>query len=156
MAKRGVKLEDLPALVAGWGAKLGLKLEAAFQPSGNEALFPNRLLISGPDAEALMADRGQPLDALQHLLQEVQHERDEAKQVWLDANGVRLFRMKEVLAMAKLAAAKAQEFGSYAFGPMSPRERRWIHLTIAELGGGLTTESEGTGHFKPVKVLKQA
>jgi predicted RNA-binding protein Jag len=156
VAKRGVKLEELPGLVSEWASKLGLHLEASFAPSGNEALFPNRLLITGPDVEHLLAERGQPLDALQHLLQEAQHERDEAKQVWVDANGIRLFRMKEVIAMARMAAEKAREIGSYTFGAMSPRERRWIHLTIASLGGDLSTESEGTGHFKPVKVIQKA
>lgn len=156
MAKRGVKLEELPALVATWAATLDLRLEATFAPSGDESLFPNRLLIAGPDVEYLLSERGQPLDALQHLLQEAQHERDESKQVWLDANGMRLFRMKEVVAMAHMAASKARDMGSYVFGAMSPRERRWIHLTIATLGDDLTSESEGTGHFKPVKVTKKA
>lgn len=154
MAKRGAKLEELPGMVSAWGAKLGLSLEARFEASGDEALFPNRLLVEGPDADCLLADRGHALDALQHLLQEVQHERDEARQVWVDAKGMRLFRMKEVVAMAGLAAAKARSLGSFSFGPMSPRERRWLHLSIARLGQDLATESEGTGHFKPVKVKR--
>lgn len=155
MRKRGVKKEDVPALVTRWTELLGLEVTAAFEPSGNDALFPNRIVVGGPDAAILKANRGQALDALQHLLHEMQGERDEDKLTYLDADGMRLFRMREVVAMAGFGASKARELGSYTFGAMSPRERRWLHLTIASTAADLTTESEGTGHFKPVKVMRK-
>ncbi len=156
MRKRGLKKEEVPALVERWAGLLGLEVTAAFEPSGHDALFPNRIAVSGADAGALKANRGQALDALQHLLHELQGERDEDKLVYLDAEGMRLFRMREVVSMAAFGAAKARELGSYTFGAMSPRERRWLHLTIGATAEDLTTESEGTGHFKPVKVLRKA
>lgn len=154
MARRAVPLEQLPALAQDWCARLGLAVEARFEASGDEELFPNRLVVEGADASWLAANKGQALDALQFLLHEVQGERDEDKAVYLDASGVRLFRMKELKAMAGFAAQGARERGSYVFGPMSPRERRWIHLLIAR-EPGLASESEGTGHFKAVKVSRQ-
>ena len=155
MRKRGVKKDELPALVERWAGLLGLSVTAAFEPSGNDALFPNRIAVGGADAAVLKANRGQALDALQHLLHEMQGERDEDKLAYLDADGMRLFRMREVVAMAGFAASKARELGSYSFGAMSPRERRWLHLTIGETAPDLSTESEGTGHFKPVKVFRK-
>lgn len=155
MRKRGVKLETLPDLVSTWTGLLGLDVKAAFEPSGNDKLFPNRIVVSGPDVDVLKANRGHALDALQHLVHEMQSERDEDKLAYLDADGMRLFRMREVLAMAHMAAAKARDLGSYTFGAMSPRERRWIHISIKDSGDDLTTESEGTGHFKPVKVFRK-
>lgn len=155
MRKRGVKMEDLPGLLERWSGLLGLEVQAAFEPSGHDALFPNRIVVAGSDAAVLKANRGQALDALQHLLHEMQGERDEDRLAYLDADGMRLFRMREVVAMAAFGAAKARELGSYTFGAMSPRERRWLHLTIADTAPDLTTESEGTGHFKPVKVQRK-
>ena len=155
MRKRGVKLETLPELVQKWTGLLGLDVKAGFEPSGNEKLFPNRIVVSGADADVLKANRGQALDALQHLVHEMQSERDEDKLAYLDADGMRLFRMREVLAMGQMAAQKARDLGSYTFGAMSPRERRWIHISIKEAGDDLVTESEGTGHLKPVKVMRK-
>lgn len=153
MRRKPVTLDELPALAERWCQHLGLAVQAKPEPSGDEELFPNRVILTGPDAPLFMADRGQPLDALQFLLHEAQMVREESKLVYLDARGMRLFRMTELKAMASHAAAKARQMGSYAFGPLSPRERRWIHLVVAR-EEGLTTESEGTGNFKTLKILR--
>ncbi len=147
-------LEALPELAVRYCAHLGLNVKARFEPSGDETLFPNRLLLEGPDASMLLAQRGQALDALQFLLHEAQGERDESKLVYLDVQGYRLFRMKELQAMANLAADKARSIGRFALGGLNPRERRWVHLTIAH-HPDLTTESEGTGAIKTL-VVKRA
>ena len=154
MRKPGFPLEQAPELVSRWCAKLGLKVTAAFGPSGDEALFPNRLVLSGPDASWLAGNKGQALDALQFLLHEAQGEREEAKLAYLDVESFRLFRMKEVIAMAGFAAEKAKAFGSYTFTSLSPRERRWVHMVLSRQPG-FTTESEGTGTFKPVRVFRK-
>lgn len=146
-------LEGLPELAARYCADLGFKVKARYEPSGNEELFPNRMVVEGPDSQWLLANKGQGLDALQYLLHEAQGERDESKLVYLDVQGYRLFRMRELQAMAAMAAQKARELGSYSFASLSPRERRWIHLTVAK-EPGLTTESEGTGTFKSLKVMR--
>jgi len=154
MARRSLPLDQIPELAQAWCTRLGLQVQARFEGSGDEELFPNRLVVEGADTSWLAANKGQALDALQFLLHEAQGERDEDKAVYLDAGGARLFRMKEIKAMVGFAAQAAQERGSYTFGPMSPRERRWIHLLITR-ESGLTSESEGVGHFKAVKVSRQ-
>ena len=118
-----------------------------------DGLVDASLLLEGPDAAALLAHRGQALDALQFLLHEAQGERDEDRLVYLDVQGYRLFRMKELQAMAALAAEKARTLGSFTLGSLNPRERRWVHLTIAK-EPGLTTESEGTGAIKALTVKR--
>lgn len=155
MRKPSLKLEDIPAKVAAWCADLGLKVDARFEPSGDDELFPHRLVLEGEGAATLAAHRGAALDALQYLVHEAQGERDEDRLCYLDAQGMRLFRMKELKAMAAHAAAKAREVGVFAFSSLSPRERRWVHLTIAR-EADLTTESEGTGTHKTLKVLRKA
>ena len=153
MRKSSLSLEQAPELVTRWCGHLGLTVTAAFGPSGDEALFPNRLVLSGPDASWLAGNKGQALDALQFLLHEAQGEREEAKLAYLDVESFRLFRMKEVIAMAGFAAEKAKAFGSYTFTSLSPRERRWVHMVLSRQPG-FTTESEGTGTFKALKVTR--
>ena len=154
MRKAGVALEALPDLTVRWCSALGLKVDVKPEPSGDEELFPNRLVLDGPDAQWLLAGKGQALDALQFLLHEAQGERDEAHLVHLDVQAFRLFRMKELKAMAAVAAQKARTFGSHSFSSLSPRERRWVHLVIAR-EQDLLSESEGTGTFKTLKVIRK-
>lgn len=154
MRKSSLSLDEIPAKAHAWCRDLGFKVESAFEPSGDEAMFPNRVVLKGDDAGWLAANRGAGLDALQYLVHEAQGERDEDKLAYLDANGMRLFRMKEMKAMAEMAAGKAREFGAYTFQSLTPRERRWVHMSISR-HGDLGTESEGTGTMKALKVFKK-
>ena len=153
MRKSALPLEQTPATVARWCGEMGLNVTAEFGPSGDETLFPNRLVLDGPDAHWLAANKGQALDALQFLLHEAQGERDEAKLAYLDVASFRLFRMKEIVAMAGFAADKARTFGSYTFSSLSPRERRWVHMVLSRQPG-FSTESEGTGTYKALTVTR--
>ncbi len=150
--RNAIAMEALPETVVKWCQDLGFKVKASFKPSGDEEMFPNRLVLEGPDAQWLMANKGQALDALQFLVHEVQNERDEAKQVYLDVESYRLFRMNELKAMAMHGIQRAKEMGSHTFQSLTPRERRWVHLTIAR--HGMQSESEGTGHLKSLKITK--
>ena len=153
MRKAALALEKVPERVAQWCDHLGLKVTAEPGPSGDEALFPNRIVLDGQDASWLAANKGLGLDALQFLVHEAQGEREENRQAYLDVQSFRLFRMKEVIAMAGMAADRARTLGSYTFASLSPRERRWVHLVLSR-EPGFTTESEGTGTFKALKVSR--
>lgn len=154
MRKAVLALDAVPGKVVQWAGQLGLKVEAAFEPSGDDALFPNRVLVKGEDATWLAANKGAAIDAMQFLLHEAQGEREDTKLAYLDPQGTRLFRMKELKAMAAFAADKAKDLGSYTLSGLTPRERRWVHLTISQ-EPGLTTESEGIGHIKTLKVSRK-
>jgi predicted RNA-binding protein Jag len=147
-------LSETPGLVARWCAMLGLDIAADFEPSGNDRLFPNRLCLSGQDATLLLSGRAQALDALQHLLHEAQGEKDDSRLVYLDIHGTRLFRMKELLAMAQLAGKKARETGSFVFGSLTPKERRWVHITLGD-EPDLETHSDGLGAIKKLTVARK-
>ena len=153
MKRARLSLEEAPALLDAWMGHLGLAVKALPSPSGDEGAFPNRIELRGEDASLLGAQKGQPLDALQHLVQERVGEHEEAKQPVLDAGSLRLARMKELKVMARFGADRARELGAYTFAPLSPRERRWIHMEISALEG-LSTQSEGEGHFKSLKILR--
>ncbi len=155
MRKLALALETVPTQVTRWLGLLGLTVDAAFEPSGDEALFPNRVLVKGEDAAWLAANKGAAVDALQFLLHEAQGEREDSRLAYLDPQGTRLFRLKELKAMAAFAAEKAKELGSFNLSGLTPRERRWVHLTISK-EPGLGTESEGIGHIKTLKVFRSA
>jgi predicted RNA-binding protein Jag len=148
-------LQEIPAIAKKWCAYLGLEVDAVFEQSGDEVLFPNRVSLVGPDASRLLVGKSQPLDALQYLLHEAQGERDESRLVYLDVQGNRLFRMQELVAMANIAAQKARQTGSYVFASLTPKERRWIHLTI-DKEADLSTCSEGFGVAKALKVFRSS
>ena len=153
MRKTALPLDQVPDALVRWCRDLGLNVSAQPSASGDEVLFPNRIVIDGPDAHWLAANKGAALDALQFLVHEAQGEREEDRQAYLDVQSFRLFRMKEVVAMAAFAAEKAKAQGSYTFASLSPRERRWVHLVLGRQPG-FATESEGTGTFKSLKVTK--
>ena len=153
--RQTVPLQEVPELAMKWCALLGIKVEAKFEKSGDELLFPNRLTLIGPDASYLLFGKPQALDALQFLLHEAQGERDDSKLVYLDVQGIRLFRMRELVAMANIAAQKARLAGSYVFANLTSKERRWIHLTIGQ-EKDLDTSSEGNGAVKSLKVFRKA
>ena len=153
MRKTTLPMEQIPETLVRWCGHLGLKVQAAFEPSGDEALFPNRLVLEGQDGGCLSANKGQALDALQFLLHEAQGEREESRLVYLDVASFRLFRMKEIVAMAGFAADKAKAFGTYTFSSLSPRERRWIHMVLSRQPG-FSTQSEGTGTYKSLTVTR--
>ena len=154
MRRPGASLESVPELIVQWAAHLGLAVEAKAAPSGDEEAFPNRIQVGGPDASWLGAQRGAALDALQFLVHEAQGEREDRKLAYLDTKGTRLFRMQEVMAMARFAADRAREVGAHTLGALSARERRWVHLVVSR-EEGLGTESEGVGTFKPVRVFRK-
>ena len=154
MTRARVSLEEAPALLETWMGHLGLTLKALPAPSGDERAFPNRVELRGEDAALLGAQKGQALDALQYLLQERVGQHEEAHQPFLDAGTLRLARMRELRVMAQFGAERAREVGFYAFAPLSPRERRWVHLVISAMDD-LATESEGTGYFKTLKILRK-
>ncbi len=152
--RRRTQLEELPGLVERWTQALGLKVGTRYQDSGDAELFPNRMVLEGPDAALFAEGRGAALDALQFLLHEAQGEREDARLVYLDVHGQRLFRMREIASMADFAASRARELGRHTFKSLTPRERRWVHLVIARTPD-LRSESEGTGTLKSLTILKK-
>jgi spoIIIJ-associated protein len=62
-------------------------------------------------------------------------------------------RTEELKLMAQVAAERVVETGApFALGPMSPRERRIIHLALRDRPN-LRTVSEGVGSERKVVIL---
>ena len=112
-----------------------------------------RLNIDGADADLLISQGGELLEALQHLVnQAFIRELPRGQRVVCDAQSFRATREAELRAMAKHAAERVRSTGApFMFGPMTANERRIIHLTLVD-DGDLFTESVGEGQGRKLKV----
>ncbi len=125
----------------------------ALEVSAEEVAEGCRLNLEGPDADLLISQGGELLEALQHLVNQVFiRELPRGQRVVCDAEGFRATREAELRAMAKHAAERVRSTGApFMFGPMTANERRIIHLALGD-EGDLSTESIGEGQARKLKV----
>ena len=112
-----------------------------------------RLNLSGEEAEILVRHRGEPVKALQHVV-DMAFGRALAddRRVFVDALAYRKGKDIELRQMARLLAEKARETGlDQQLGPLNPYERRIVHMAVAEIPGA-TTESVGDAFSKTVLI----
>lgn len=112
-----------------------------------------RLNFEGEQAELLARHRGEPLKALQHIVDSAfgRDIRDE-RRVFVDALSYRKGKDIELRQMAKLLAEKVKQSGlDQQLGPLNPYERRLVHMAVAEVPG-VTTESVGDAFSKTVLI----
>lgn len=113
----------------------------------------SRLNMSGEEAELLVRHRGEPLKALQHIV-DMAYGRslDDDTRLFIDALAYRKGKDVELRQMAKLLAEKAKQTGlDQQLGPLNPYERRLVHLAVGEVPG-VTTESVGDAFSKTVHI----
>jgi spoIIIJ-associated protein len=111
--------------------------------------------FTGEDASVLLARNGEVLRALEYLANRFQ-ERHQGGKVTIDCEGFRAIRAEELRLMALTAAAKVKQLGRpYHLSPMSPEERRIVHLAVAE-DPELRTESEGYGENRKVVIYPKS
>src|SRR5258705_5212593 len=112
-----------------------------------------RFNLTGDDAELLVRHRGEPLKALQHVV-DMSYGRslEGEKRVFIDALEYRKGKDIEMRNMAKFLAGKVKESGiDQQMGPLNPYERRIVHMAVAEVPA-LTTESLGDAFSKTVLI----
>ena len=112
-----------------------------------------RFNITGDEAELLVRHRGDPLKALQHIVDSSYGRGLEGeKRVFIDALEYRKGKDIELRQMAKFLAQKAKDSGlDQQLGPLNPYERRIVHMAVAEIPGA-TTESIGDAFAKTVHI----
>ena len=107
-----------------------------------------------PDNTALfIGQKGETIDALQYLVNvSAFRVRPFLKRIVLDAEGYRQRRVEAIQGMAHRTARRAvRERRTVEMPPMNPSERRVVHLFLSD-NPGVTTESEGSGDNRRVKV----
>ena len=112
-----------------------------------------RLNIAGEEAELLVRHRGEPLRALQQVVDMAfGRSLGDEKRVFVDALEYRKGKDVELKQMAKFLAEKAKMSGAdQQLGPLNPYERRLVHMAVAEVPG-VTTESVGDAFSKTVLI----
>jgi spoIIIJ-associated protein len=112
-----------------------------------------RLNITGEEAELLVRHRGEPLRALQ-LVVDMAYGRSlpGEQRLFVDALAYRKGKDIELKQMARHLGQKVKETGlDQQLGPLNPYERRLVHLAVAEIPG-VTTESVGDAFSKTVYI----
>src|SRR5882762_10955801 len=112
-----------------------------------------RFNLTGEEAELLVRHRGEPLKALQHIVDSSYGRSiDGQKRVFIDALEYRKGKDIELRQMAKFLAQKAKDSGlDQQLGPLNPYERRIVHLAVAEVPG-VATESVCDAFSKTVLI----
>ena len=112
-----------------------------------------RFNLTGEEAELLVRHRGEPLKALQHVVDMAfGRTLDDQKRIFVDALEYRKGKDIELRKTAKFLAEKAKQSGmDQQLGPLNPYERRLVHLAVAEVPG-VTTESVGDAFTKTVLI----
>lgn len=110
--------------------------------------------IEGADVGALIGRRGRTLSDLQYLLNVIVRRQFSAlnKMVVVDVENYRIRREKTLMQLARSVAKKVSAEGyEQALEPMTPQERRIIHLALQDFPG-VTTYSSGQEPFRKVIV----
>lgn len=134
----------------------GKFLESVFKSSGLDlqvSVEGSSLNLDGRDAELLLAEGGEFLEAIQHLInQAFGRNLPRGERLVCDVQGFRATREAELRAMALHAASQVRSNGlAFTFGAMNANERRILHLTLAD-SEDLETESIGEAKDRRLKV----
>ena len=113
-----------------------------------------RLVIVGDASGVLIGRRGTTLDALEYLVNRaVGPDEERVGHVELDANDYRARRRAALEALAQRMAERARSHGRpVSLDPLSPRERRVVHLALQD-DPTLTTRSSGEGFYRRVTIV---
>ena len=110
--------------------------------------------IDGPDAGLLIGRRGETLQALQFIVRMVTNRQLGRKaHVVIDIEDYRERRVQMLRRLARRTAGRVGSSGrEYSLEPMSPAERRIVHMSLAG-HDEVRTESEGEGNQRRVVIF---
>ncbi|RMH17718.1 MAG: hypothetical protein D6696_14785, partial [Acidobacteria bacterium] len=109
--------------------------------------------LGGEDAERLVAEDGKLLRSMEHLLPRLLRAKlGHSLPCSLDCNGFRELHESSLEAFAKRVAEEVRKTQrSRLLDPMTPADRRTVHVTLAN-DPTVETRSEGSGFTKRVRV----
>ncbi len=109
--------------------------------------------FSGHDTDLLLEKHAALLEALEYLvLRAVRLEEESVGKISFDCEDYRRLRAEELRLTAQVAADRVVETGDpFPLNPMSPRERRIVHLALRDRPQ-VRTESEGKGSERRVVI----
>src|SRR5262249_55064110 len=90
--------------------------------------------FAGPDSHLLIERGGELMRAFEHMAHRaLRLDSEDHDRIIFDCNGFKAAREQELRMAAQHAAERVRQSGApYQFAPMSPRERRMLHLAIRD------------------------
>jgi spoIIIJ-associated protein len=130
--------------------RMGLTVEVRVREDAEEVILD----VAGEDAGRVIGKKGQTLDALQFLINKIVNRfPDGRRHIVLDSGDYRQRRENGLASMARREAKRAvQQSRIITLEPMSPRDRRVIHLSLAKFPG-VSTRSDGQGAERRVRII---
>jgi spoIIIJ-associated protein len=110
--------------------------------------------LTGPDRPQLLSNTAALLNSIEYILNKAFRTGKEAKisSIVLDSEKYRQHREAELRLLAEMAAKKvAAQQRPLALQPMTPRERRIIHLALANYEG-VRSQSDGEGDHRSITI----
>ncbi len=111
--------------------------------------------ISGSDRPVLLATTASLLNSLEYLANKVFRTGtgEEIGSIVLDSDDYRRHREAELVLLAQMASQKVlAQRRPLSLQPMTPKERRIIHLALADTEG-IRTESSGEGENRSITIF---
>ena len=117
------------------------------------------LEVKGAETGLVIGKKGATLDALQYLVNKISSQgmpEGTSKPIQVDAEGYRDRRAETLIELANKLAEKVRRTGRpVEMDPMSPAERRVVHVALAEQPD-LETRSEGEGIYRHLVIFPKS
>ena len=135
---------------------VGAEVDVTLRAEHDEASGGPVIDINGPDSGLLIGRRGNTLQSLQFIVQSiVRQQLNQDVRVALDVEQYRQRREDSLREMADRVADRVAQTGrSITLEPMTPSDRRIIHMFLDERGG-IRTESVGYGESRKVQIIPE-
>ena len=110
--------------------------------------------LAGPDRPFLLSNSASALNSLEFLLNRAFHgAKEDAPGIVLDSDHYRQHRERELILLAQMAAKKVIALRKpLGLQPMTPRERRIVHIALAGIEG-VRSQSDGEGDNRSVTIF---
>jgi spoIIIJ-associated protein len=130
--------------------RMGIEAEVSAFDDGDRIILD----AHGAESGLIIGKKGATLDALQYVINRIISKKpNDGPGVIVDAEGYRGRREDSLADLARRLAEKAIKSGRpVPVEPMSPHDRRIVHVTLAE-HPDVSTESEGEGVFRRVVIF---
>ena len=131
---------------------LGMKLDLEVGATEGDGII--RINLIGPDRAILLSNGAAVLNGIEYLAGRVfRAGRDESSEsIVLDSDNYRQHREAELVLLAQMASKTVLAQGRpLSLQPMSPKERRIVHLALAAIDG-VRSQSQGLGDSRSITI----
>lgn len=112
-----------------------------------------QLNLTGADRPFLLSNSASLLNSIEFLLNKIfRSAKEETPGIILDSDNYRKHREAELILLAQMASKKVLSFRRpLSLQPMVPRERRIVHLALADIEG-VSSKSDGEGENRSITI----